>query len=503
MIDEGSYTREATNFFELFFYVDTLKANPEKADENGISKLTSPTFYAANVSMVNQRLGTGDEAMMVSTVGSFGNHAHANGISMELFANNYVLGPDMGKGPSYWHPAHKEFYAHFPAHNTVIVDGKSDYAAMRSYHPFTLDNVYPAPGKTPAFDKLTFSEVSFLEPETVSDQQRFTALIKSNSPSGKGYVVDVFRSKKQKEGKQKHEYLYHNLGQSLEFTDTKGNPLNLASTEELSTEKGDEKGYDYFSEKKKAVSSQELQALFRLKSDGQPDNLMKVWIKGSKDQGVFSLKSPKSNALSEGTAPKAILDEPLPTLLLRKSEAAWENPFALVFNPYIEGGENPIDDVAFSSLDNYPNTQLITVSLADKNTVDNIVLNASENDIAAGKDMYQEGLLSITRQTKTDNALDFLFLSGMYKYENEGWNIVSSGEAFTSSIVKTETGYSVHTDKPITINMPYEEGKAPAVIQLYQDGKLVSSRKGTKNRNNSKQLVFKIEKEYDQIEIVL
>ena len=131
------------------------------------------------------------------------------------------------------------------------------------------------------------------------------------------------------------------------------------------------------------------------------------------------------------------------------------------------------------------------------------MLNASENDIAAGKDMYQEGLLSITRQTKTDNALDFLFLSGMYKFENEGWNIVSSGEAFTSSIVKTETGYSVHTDKPITINMPYEEGKAPAVIQLYQDGKLVSSRKGTKNRNNSKQLVFKIEKEYDQIEIVL
>ena len=130
------------------------------------------------------------------------------------------------------------------------------------------------------------------------------------------------------------------------------------------------------------------------------------------------------------------------------------------------------------------------------------MLNASENDIATENDFYQKGLLSIKRHSKADDAMQFLFLSGMYNYKNDGWNIVSSGEAFTCSITKTKTGYSVHTNEPITINMPYKEGKAEAEIKLYQDGKLVSSRKGTKNRTNSKQLVFKIEEAYDRITIV-
>lgn len=45
--------------------------------------------------MFVQRMGKGDQATMVSTVGSYGNHAHTNGIAMELYANNYVLAPDM------------------------------------------------------------------------------------------------------------------------------------------------------------------------------------------------------------------------------------------------------------------------------------------------------------------------------------------------------------------------------------------------------------------------
>ena len=421
MIAEKLYTRKATNFFELFFYVDSLKKKKGNKKENNLEKLTSPTFYASNVSMFNQRMGTADNAMMISTVGSYGNHAHANGISIELFANNYALGPDMGKGPSYWHPTHREFYARFPAHNTVIVDGKSDYAAMRTYHPFSLDNYFPALGKTPIFDKLTFSNVSFLEPSTLSDQQRFTAIIKSNSSTGKGYILDVFRSRKQVEGKQKHEYLYHNLGQSLDFFDRKGKQLQLSSTVELSSKNGDLKGYDYFTDKKKMVSSEDITAFFRLKSKEKQDNLMKVWIKGSENQSIFSVKSPKSNAISKGTAPVEILDEPLPTFILKRDSACWTNPFAVVFNPYFEDGENPIENVTFSSPSEYPNTQIIEVLLQDKKTIDKIVLTVSDNDIATNQSFYQKGLLSITRFSKANNQLNYLFLSGMNKFEQDGW----------------------------------------------------------------------------------
>ncbi|MFB9057347.1 heparinase II/III family protein [Mariniflexile ostreae] len=494
MISDDLYTREANDFFQLFFYVDALKTN-NNAEKISTKNLISPTFYAPNVSLFNQRIGTGDDAVMISTIGSFGNHAHANGISIELFANQYALGPDMGKGSSYWHTDHREFYSRFPAHNTVIVDGKSDYSAMRSYNPFKLDNAYPKSEEYPNFNKLTFSKVSFLEPETVSDQQRFTAIIKSNA--SKSYIVDVFRSKKQQEGKQKHEYLYHNLGQSLVFFDNKGKQLEMISTDDLSSKKGDLKGYDYFTDKFKTQTSQDIKALFTLKTEGHPDHIMKLWIKGSERQTVYSFKSPKSNAVSKGTVPKEVVNEPLPSLILKREAASWANPFAVVFNPYIDGQENPIKNVSYAALKNYPNTQIIEVLLEDQAT-DKLVVNATEHDIAKEKDFYQKGLLSITRKSKTTNTLDFLFLSGMYAYENEGWDIVSSGKPFTVSLEKTKDGYLLQNDKPITINMPFPKGKEPAELRLYKNGVVVATRKGTKNRNNENKLVFKLEQAYEK-----
>ncbi|MDB2463137.1 heparinase II/III-family protein, partial [Algibacter sp.] len=495
IISDKLYTRHADDYFELFFYVDDLIHG--NAQNVSIQDLTSPTFYAPNVSMFNQRMGEGSDAVMVSTAASFGNHTHANGISIELFANNYVLGPDSGKGPSYWHPTFRDYYARMPAHNTVVVDGKSDYNNMRSYNPFVLDNAYPESGKISNFDKITFSKVSFVEPKTKSDQQRFTAIIKSNTTQK--YIVDVFRSKKQKPGKQKHEYIYRNLGQSLELFNTKGRTLKLSATNDLSSDKGDLKGYDFFTNKFKIQTSDEVTALFTLKSENQPNNYMKLWVKGSDNQNIYCVESPKSNALSKGTAPTEVLDKPLPTLILKRDEAAWVNPFAVVFNPFIEGETNGIENVSYTSLENYPNAQFISIEQSD-NIKDEIVLNTSDEDVVKQDDFFQRGLLSIERYS--EGNLNFMFLSGMIKYENKGWDIVASGNPFTMSIEKIAHGYLIQNDEPITINMPFKSGKEPAELRLYKDDVLVTSRKGTVNRNNSNQLVFKLEKGYNKAEII-
>lgn len=495
MIAEKLYKREANDFFELFFYVDELKQ--ESTGNVSIKGLTSSTFYAPNVSMFNQRMGEGNDAVMVSTVASYGNHTHANGISIELFANNYVLGPDSGKGPSYWHPTFRNYYARMPAHNTVVVDGQSDYHNMRSYNPYVLDNAYPESGQAANFDKITFSKVSFVEPKTKSDQQRFTAIIKSNT--SQKYILDVFRSKKQNAGKQKHEYIYHNLGQSLDLFNKKGSALKLSSTSDLSSDNGDLKAYDFFTKKFKTQTSNDVMGLFTLKSEKQPNNYMKLWIKGSENQTFYSLESPKSNALSKGTAPAEVLDKPLPTLILKRNEAAWDNPFAVVFNPYMDGDNNVIKNVSYDSLENYPNTQVITVQQAH-NITDKIVLNAFDGDVIEKGDFFQRGLLSIERYS--EEKLDFMFLSGMIKYENKGWDIIAAGKPFTLSIEKTATGFKFQTDQAITINMPFVKGTKPAEMRLYKNGKLVTTRKGTTNRNRDDQLVFKLEKGYQNAEII-
>ncbi|KJD37254.1 hypothetical protein PW52_02165 [Tamlana sedimentorum] len=495
-ISNNLYKRQAKDLFNLFFYVDDIvdsKAN--------LKALTTPTFYAPNVSMFNQRLGVGDDAVMLSTVASFGNHAHANGISLELFANNYVLAPDSGKGPSYWHPTFRNYYARMPAHNTVIVDGKSNYNNMRTYHPFKLNYCFPASAQTTSFNELTFSQVSFLEPETVSNQQRFSAII--NTPTKKPYVIDVFRSKKQKEDKQKHEYIYRNLGQELAFFDENSKPLKFEKTEDLSSKNGQLKAYDFFSSKQKTTTSNPVNALFTLNEIGKPSNLMKLWIKPNENQTIYKFKSPNSNALSEGTAPKAILKDSLHTLILKREEAAWNNPFAVVFNPYNQGEENPINNVKFSTLQDYPSTQIIDVSLNDNVNEDRIVLNESATGIAKTKNLYQKGLLSVIRTSKNKEAFDFMFLSAVSRVDYNNWTIIASTEPLTLSVKKTETGFVLENDKPFTINLPYKTGNKRAELTVFENGKAMFSRTAVLNRNNPSQQYFKLEKSYKKATITL
>ena len=500
MIDKGEYKRKVDNLFQLFFYVDELK--PTEKNPNALKELTSPTFYASNVSMFNQRLGEGDDAMMVSTTGSFGNHAHANGVSIELFANKYVLGPDMGKGSSYWHENHNEYYSKLPAHNTVIVDGKSDYKAMRSYHPFKLENNFPEVNKTPNFNKLTFSDVSFFEPKTKSDQQRFTALIKSNT--SKGYIIDVFRSKKQEEGAQRHDYFYHNLGQSLQILDSNAKEINLKETTDFGSEYGDIKGYDYLKNKKKVTTNKDIQALFTLKSEGVSDNLIKLWIKGSKNQSIYTALAPKANLLKKGsgTAPKNVIGDPIQTLVIKRESAAWDNPFAIVFNPYIDGEENPISDVEYSTIKENPSTQVIDILLSDHKTIDKIVLNTSEEEVVEQEKFYQKGLLSVTRKVENSESLSYLFLSGMYKYEKGGWGVIASGLPATISIERSGNTFVIENNAPVLIKAPFLNGKKSAELRVYENGKLIATRKGQINRSNPEQLEFRLSKGYDKAVIV-
>lgn len=499
MIAKGEYTRQANDLFSLFFYVDYLKPSENRLSSN--DQLTSPTFYAPNVSMFNQRLGKGNDAMMVSTVGSFGNHSHVNGISIELYANTYVLGLDMGKGSSYWHDDHREYYSRFPAHNTVVVDGVSDYNAMRGYHPFKLENYFPELNITPNFDKLTFSKVSFFEPQTKAYQQRFTTLIKSKNT--KGYIVDVFRSKKQKEGPQRHDYFYHNLGQSLEIVDTKSKALTLKPTSDFGSNQGDLKAYDYLTDKKKIETSKDVQAVFRLKSKGSPDNLMKIWVKGSAHQSMYTALAPKANLLKKGsgTAPVEVIGDSIHTFIVKREAAAWENPFAMIFNPYFEGGENPINDVKFSCIKENPSTQFIDVTLSD-HTIDKIILNSTEDAVVEKEGLYQKGLLSVTKHDKESNELKYFFVSGMYKYAQNGWQIITSGEPLSLSVERSENTFIIENDAAVVIRAPFLDGKKAAELRVYENGTLLTTRQGQINRSNPEQLEFRLSKAYSKVLIV-
>ena len=72
---------------------------------------------------------------------------------------------------------------------------------------------------------VTYSDVSFREPESRADQTRMMSIVTTGPATG--YYVDIFRSRKERGGDKMHDYFYHNLGQTLTLTGTDGTDLNL------------------------------------------------------------------------------------------------------------------------------------------------------------------------------------------------------------------------------------------------------------------------------------
>ena len=124
---------------------------------------------------------------------------------------------------------------------------------------------------------------------------------------------------------------------------------------------------------------------------------------------------------------------------------------------------------------------------------------SSENGIVKNDSMYQKGLVSIVRKSKVTNEISYIFVSGMNKVDFEGWTLITSTEPVTLSIEKVEEGYLIQNDKPVSIYVPYVAGEDHVEIKLYQNDKIVSTRKAVKYRSNSKQQTVKLSKAYNKV----
>jgi hypothetical protein len=186
-------------------------------------------------------------------------------------------------------------------------------------------------------------------------------------------------------------------------------------------------------------------------------------------------------------------EQKIPTLMLRRKTEAWANPFVVVFNPYFEGGENPISKVSFGENED-TETQYIHVYHSEEKCKDLIVANASENDIASGNGVLQKGLISVTRWTDGESHPDFLFVSGIYKFENEGWEIIASKEAATVSIEKVEQGFVIQSDQPILIRIPVSEGFHPTKMDIMEEDRVIQQKDGMISRLNPDQVEFRLAK---------
>ncbi|MBK8500854.1 MAG: heparinase II/III family protein [Saprospiraceae bacterium] len=465
-VEDGAYVRdEIKSLFDLFFYVEDLLEVPAA---ESLAEMITPTFYSPNVSWIVQRNANSlEDGMMASINASLGNHSHTNGINIELFAKGMVIAPDGAAGVSYWSEDHRDYYSRFPAHNTVVVDGISDYRNMRGTQAFDVNSIYPPTDiVNPWQGYFTYSDVSFFEPSTGAKQTRVTGTVRTSESSG--YFVDIFRSSRSDRLDKKHEYIFHSQGAPVVLKDDRDQIIATSTTDELSSEKGDQVGYDYFSDKMRASYSGDFLAQFSMPSILNKELRVNLWMKGDEGRTVFTTMAPYSRAIHPESVPEAIYHQPLPTLIVRQDGEALSRPFVTIIDAFNQEEEMGVDKVDyFSPVNESPDFVGITVQSGANHT------DYVYNDIK-GKVRYTfddgafEGTYAIASY---ENELLKAFFLGHGSYLEKGqWKIETGKPDGTVCITTTQQGINIDAKQPFKLTMPLPD-RGKNSLQLVGIGK--------------------------------
>jgi hypothetical protein len=420
----------------------------------------TPTYYSANTSWLIQRNGYagGSDALAVSLVGANGNHAHANGLAMELFAKGWSLAPESGRGSGYFQSDYADYYAQFPAHNTVVVDGASAYPPMKVEQPFTLLAAYPAPGSALAAAQpgITMAEVAFIEPATQADQRRLLATVRVDDRHA--YVVDVFRSRRRAGGDRYHDYILHGLGQTLQLMDA-GQSLPTSPSDKLSFADGDLPGYEYWFERRSLRHNGPLQARFELAlPDGQ--RTLRLWLQGGKEREFFTVKAPPSTSWPRGLLPQGLDQQPSPTLVIRQSGAAWDRPFAAVMEAGREGEFESVEAVTeLRALEGPPASVGLEVALSGQRR--HLVLSSGEpGKVVEATDARLEGRMGIVGTRA--GQLELLFMSDAHSLSAQGLRIECALRPCSASLWRQDGRWLYASDGAIRVQIP-RAGHGPSL----------------------------------------
>ena len=303
------------------------------------------TLAHAGIFLQRNLSETGDpkQGLMCFVGGAHMVHGHAEGMNIELYGHGHVLGVDNGRG-RYQQDIHENYSRLFAAHNTVIVNGSSQGEGgwvNLGINTVQLVAMEPMPREEADSPYHSFSTTSFVDDKgdkAEAYQERTLALIRTSETTG--YYLDVFRSKSELPNEY-HDYLYHNIGDRLDFINS---DLKLESTPDRFMANADlpwirnrqyrNPGWHFFEDvKTSARYKNDVRARFAAEKFEEPI-FMDLHIPGFEKREYTKVMAPHTF-----DAPRPYLNQPTPTLVIRKDGEAWDNPFVVVFEPF-EGNDN-------------------------------------------------------------------------------------------------------------------------------------------------------------------
>ena len=282
--------------------------------------------------------GKAEDGLMCFVGGAHMVHGHAEGMNIELYGKGQVLGVDNGRG-RYQQDIHENYSRIFAAHNTVIVNGSSQGEGGWSnlgIKTVQLKTMEPLPNKKALSPNYSFSTTTFTDDggdKAEAKQERLLALVRTSPTSG--FYVDVFRSKSALPNEY-HDYLYHNIGDELQFADkmlifkSDSNRYQANAKDEwLQNRKFRNPGWHFFKNVETLKSyAGDIQVQFNLQNIENKALAMRLFIPGSEQRDYTKVMAPPTFE-----APTPYEKKPTPTLIIRKTGEAWNKPFVVVYEP--------------------------------------------------------------------------------------------------------------------------------------------------------------------------
>ncbi|WP_298495802.1 heparinase II/III family protein [uncultured Algibacter sp.] len=333
VFENGNYKR--SDMESVFLLNSEVEGN-----SNDFQLPRTDRVYHAGIVMQRNPSSTNkpEDGLMCFVGGAHMVHGHAEGMNIELYGEGQVLGVDNGRG-KYAKDIHENYSRIFAAHNTVIVNGSSQgeggwsNLGINTVEVVSMEPQVGAKGISQyhSFSQTTFEDNGGSKAEAM--QERTLALIRTSPTTG--YYVDVFRSKS-KLPNQFHDYLYHNIGDTLAF---ENNNMAFKSTPEKYNQSANAKwdrgtyrnpGWHFFKYVKTSRPYNEaVKATFNVEQLHAGSIYMQLHIPGFENREYTQVKAPHTFE-----APKPYDTLPTPTLVIRNRGAAWDKPFVVVYEAY-------------------------------------------------------------------------------------------------------------------------------------------------------------------------
>jgi hypothetical protein len=394
-MQEGKYKRKGME--SIFWYNTEIVGEPEELELPRTDRV-----YHAGIVMQRNLSTTNNpkDGLMCFVGGAAMVHGHAEGMNIELYGEGQVLGVDNGRD-RYAKDIHENYSRIFAAHNTVIVNGASQGEgkwANLGMNTVELISVEPKVGEKGVSENHSFSQTSFEDTggdKAEATQERTLALIRTSPTTG--YYVDVFRSKS-KLPNEFHDYLYHNIGDELYFSNNdmafKKTPERYMASAKLEWKNNTYRnpGWHFFEDVKTSKSyNNNVKATFNITKLSGNDLFMQLHIPGFKNREYTQVKAPITFE-----APKPYDKLPTPTIVIRNQGEAWKNPFVVVYEPFNENEKPTIQSVVKIEQDGiYKGLKIISKTPAE--TLIQYVITQSEDQEfkSDALDIYFKGAFAI------------------------------------------------------------------------------------------------------------